>query len=180
MNKSDLREKYKKIRSGIPESERARLSDKICENIASSEKYRASDTVLLYSPISSEVDVSPLFSRVISDGKTLLLPRVEGKTDMCAVQVLKLSSLKEGHFGVKEPCGAAYEGKIDFAVIPCVSANGGYRIGYGKGYYDRFLSSHSVGHCVISAFSAQLTDEPFYEEHDFLCDNTVTEDGFIK
>ena len=181
MNKNELRQKFKKVRANIPESDRKNASEKICAALLSLGEYKNAKTVMCYSPIGSEADVMPFMRRVIADKKTLLLPRVTGEGEMEAAEAEELSSLREGKYKISEPSGKAFSGEIDFAVIPAVAADAdGYRIGYGKGYYDRFLSKRKVKFSAVAVFSLQITGQRFSEPHDKAADCVICENGVLK
>ena len=111
-----------------------------------------------------EPDTDPLFARLAVDGKRLLLPRVEPSGIVVADGNCPLVTSK---FGVHEPTGVAVEpGEIDLVIVPGLAFTpAGDRLGYGQGYYDRFLptvSAPSVGVC----FEDQLIDEMPLAPHD--------------
>jgi len=181
MNKKELRSVFMLVRDRSGEAYRKEASEKICASITALDEYKNSSVILLYNPIKTEVDVSAIAALALSDGKTVLFPRVCGKREMDAVQIQGFSELYKGAFGVMEPSGEAWQGKIDFAVLPALAANrDGYRIGYGKGYYDIFLSSHKVKKTAVAVFSIQLCDEKFFDEYDVAGDITVTENEVYR
>lgn len=97
------------------------------------------ESFLLYSSIGDEARTDLLIEELLSLGKKVYLPRVEGDK-MVAVPH---GELKKGAFGIYEPVGKAYGGEIDVIVAPLLAINSrGYRLGYGKGFYDRFLSEN--------------------------------------
>lgn len=97
------------------------------------------DSFLLYSSIGDEARTDILIDELLSQGKKVYLPRVEGDK-MVAVPY---GDLRRGAFGISEPEGEAFYGAIDIVVTPLLGINPrGFRLGYGKGYYDRFLEMH--------------------------------------
>jgi 5-formyltetrahydrofolate cyclo-ligase len=85
--------------------------------------------------------------------------------------------LRTNAMGIAEPVGQAYHGPIDVAVIPLLAVNeSGYRLGYGGGYYDRFLKGNSIKRVGL-AYDLQRTGERFEEEWDIPLDGLVTEKG---
>lgn len=95
------------------------------------------ESFFVYLSYSSEAPTDKLISRLLKAGKTVYAPRVEGR-DMEAVLFGEDFTLSER--GIREPVGQAYRGKIDVAVLPLLAADErGGRLGYGGGYYDRFL-----------------------------------------
>ncbi|MDE5943267.1 MAG: 5-formyltetrahydrofolate cyclo-ligase [Clostridia bacterium] len=94
------------------------------------------ESFFIYNSFSTEADTKALIAELVAAGKKVYLPRVDGEK-MVAVPY---GETVKGAFGIDEPRGKPYNGKIDVTVIPLLAVNGrGYRIGYGKGFYDRYL-----------------------------------------
>lgn len=90
----------------------------------------------VYNSFGSEADTHALISALLAMGKRVYLPRVEGQS----LVAVPCGETKKGAFGVEEPIGQAYCGDVDVAVVPLLAVNErGYRIGYGGGFYDRYL-----------------------------------------
>lgn len=97
------------------------------------------DSFFIYNSFGTEASTKLIVDRLLKRGKAVYLPRVEGE-NIVPVRYSGGDALKSGAFGIAEPCGQAFRGNIDVTVIPLLAVNGaGYRIGYGKGYYDRYL-----------------------------------------
>ncbi len=158
------------MRNGLSESEHARLSKIICEKVK--EHLNDAKAVMLYSPIDSEVDVSLLFD----EDKTVLLPRVEGEKLIPCVK----KELNVGSFGVLEPVGEGYCDKIDAVIVPmCAFDKNCNRLGFGKGYYDRFLASIDTLKIGV-AFSCQEQYKIFANETDVKMDIIITETSVLR
>lgn len=121
------------------------------------------NSFLVYSSFSTEARTDLLIERLLSEGKRVYLPRVEGER----LAPVLYGELKKGAFGINEPVGEEYKGEIDVTVVPLLAVNErGYRIGYGKGYYDRFLKGRKtlkVGYGYdfqIEDFTEDEWDEP--------------------
>lgn len=111
-------------------------------NLLSLPEYSRATCIALYAAIHQEVDTTGIMSSAFTSGKRVLYPALCGN-HMVLRQVTGLESLQEGAFGILEPCPAGVEHQADEAdliVVPGVAFDlTGHRIGYGKGYYDRFL-----------------------------------------
>ncbi|MGI6468160.1 MAG: 5-formyltetrahydrofolate cyclo-ligase [Syntrophomonadaceae bacterium] len=96
--------------------------------------------VMGYMSIRNEVDLKPVFAELRKKGKTLALPRVEGG-EIHPIPCSDPGAMKLSRFGILEPAGPPVEPeKIDAVLVPGLAFDyQGYRIGYGRGYYDRFL-----------------------------------------
>lgn len=176
-----LRERMKRLRDELPEERRRAASDAIAERLFSSLWYDKAEEILVYSAIRSEVDLSAFCARARADGKRLFFPKVQGDT-MDFFQVDSESQLCLGAFGVREPrtggdekecetaenCGervyagriwnGSYSANIPILVPGVAFSRAGVRIGYGKGYYDRYLAAHEELFPVGICFEAQLVD----------------------
>lgn len=133
-------------------------------------------TVLLYSALPDEVPTQPLLSRLATEGKTVLLPRVVNDTDMELRRYTGLQDLEQGAFGIMEPTGELFTDydDIDVAVIPGMAFDReGHRLGRGKGYYDRFLTQLPHTYKIGICFPFQLVDHVPTDAHDILMNEVI-------
>ena len=138
-------------------------------------------TVALYCPVNNEVDTGMLFSLARKLGKQVFYPRVDGVA-LGFHEVSRHQDLVPGSFGVLEPVsgGDTHRAGFDLTVVPGVAFDlRGHRLGYGKGYYDRWLSVNRSGILVGLAFDLQIVDALPAEEHDQQLDYIVTETRLI-
>lgn len=179
--KNELRSRIKLLRKNITVEERTELSKKIQRKFLSSKLYRDAKTIMLYMPISGEVDTSEIINRCFDDGKTVLVPVCEKETyDLRAHIISDNTVFEKGAFSVSEPKNTKEfdKSKIDIILVPGVafSKNGG-RIGFGKGCYDRFLNgitAKKIGLC----YDFQLS-EFTHEQHDEIMDIIITQSQII-
>ena len=116
-----------------------------CEVLPQHPRIIDSRTILVYSALPDEVPTQALLDLLVKQGKTVLLPRVISDTDMELRCYTGRHDLQEGAYGILEPNGALFTDydTIDVAIVPGMAFDTeGHRLGRGKGYYDRFLSSH--------------------------------------
>lgn len=143
--KTELREQYLARRAAIPAEEKQRREERICRLIADSASFRYAETILAYSPRENEIDIRPVLLHALSLGKRVALPRCVGEHRMNYHYVTALDELAPGSYGILEPAAEApiFEedpGHSSLCLVPGVVFDvHGYRIGYGGGYYDRFL-----------------------------------------
>lgn len=140
--------------------------------VAELDQYRQARSVMAFVGFKGEPDTDPLFARLAVDGKRLLLPRVEASGIVVADGD---SPLLASSFGVLEPTGPAIEvGEIDLVIVPGLAfTTEGDRLGYGQGYYDRFLprvTAANVGVC----FTDQLVDEMPLTASDVRVDTVIS------
>ena len=147
--KTDLRNQYLQKRAALSAEEKAKRDEKINRLILSSASFRYAKTILAYYPREGEVDLRPALETALAQGKRVALPRVEGDHLMTYRLVCSLDGLVSGAFGLLEPSADTpiYEevaGETALCLVPGVVFDRyGYRIGYGGGYYDRFLHAYS-------------------------------------
>ena len=177
--KGKLRKELLAIRKRVPEANRKEWSKEICRRISCTLPYQRSATVLLYWPYASEVDVTALFEAARREKKRLYLPRILPDFEMEAAEFPDGCEMKENSFGILEPKDTDIipEDQLDVVVVPGVGFHANrHRIGYGAGYYDRFLR-RTKAFQIGAAFECQITRTIFHEPHDWPLDLIVTEKG---
>jgi 5,10-methenyltetrahydrofolate synthetase len=180
--KAALRRAVLLSRDALPRGERALLSARIVTTILDLPTYQEADVVLAYASFGTELQTDELLRRVLADGKTLVLPRVErGGLGLYEVRNLA-GDLAPGTWGIREPepdrCPRADAGGVGFALIPGVAFDRrARRLGYGGGFYDRLLAGDlPEGTPLVSgAFEVQILDEVPTDPHDAPVDVVVTE-----
>jgi len=180
--KAALRRAVLRRRDALPEGERALLSGRIVATILDLPTYKNGGVVLAYASFGTELRTDVLLRRVLSDGKALLLPRVErGALRLYEVRDLA-GDMEPGTWGIREPkpgrCPLVEPGGVDFALIPGVAFDRrARRLGYGGGFYDRLLAGGMRGGTplVSGAFGVQILAEVPTDPHDAPVDLVVTE-----
>lgn len=178
MTKRELREKFSAVRGGIPTEERAAKSREICRKFLSLAEYSSARTVMIYMSFRSEVETADIARRILADGKRLIVPKCDAETkQILPCEIKSLGELRAGAYGISEPAEARLCGKaeIDIAAVPALAFDGdNFRLGYGGGYYDRFLKDFtglSAGLC----FSECMTDKLPRGEFDVRTDMVLTD-----
>lgn len=147
--KKELRAKFKQIRRDMPERTKAELDDKICKKLVSTDAYKRCKRLLTYVSTEIEVDTMQLIHTALADGKTVAVPRcIDGTRNMDFYIITSDEQLEARTFGVLEPDPEKCKMLTCFddavCIVPALAYDmEGYRLGYGGGYYDRFLSAHS-------------------------------------
>ena len=143
--KLEMREKYLAVRDAIPQEQKDIYDKKIFDRLISSITYRHSTDILLYASINGEVNIWPIFEAALKDGKKVAFPCCNDDNTMTFRYVTDRSQMSERTFGILEPdpsCEACCTSNFSLLIVPgLVFDKNGYRIGYGKGFYDRYLSS---------------------------------------
>ncbi len=182
-DKSAARAHFLGLRKTISEEQRTSLGRDICDNLYLQIKRLAAKTVLLYHPVRGEVDVLPLAEALLNDDIAVAFPvshtediRLEFRT------VHSLSQMSVGAYGICEPdeCSVAVTDFSDcVCVVPALSVDtSGVRLGYGKGYYDRFLADRHV-FSICPLYSDFLCDSLPSDKNDFKIQAICTEKGVI-
>jgi 5-formyltetrahydrofolate cyclo-ligase len=145
-------------------SDRKEASKIITEKILGIDVYKEAKMVMMYAPTETEVDISELLHHALTH-KILVLPAMENGVMQPKI-VLNLQ-LKKGTYGIREPEGEnARKQDIDLVLVPGVAFDQrGFRLGHGRGYYDRFLADYQ-GNSLGVAFDRQIFETLPVEEHD--------------
>jgi 5-formyltetrahydrofolate cyclo-ligase len=170
IDKAALRTRMRMVRDVV--DDHLMRSVQLWAKVAELPEYIAASSVMAFVGFSGEPDTDPLFARLSVEGKRLLLPRVEPGGIVAADGDWPLVA---GKFGVQEPTGPAVDvSEIDVVIVPGLAFTlAGDRLGYGQGYYDRFLpmvGAPSVGVC----FTDQLVDVMPLAAHDVRVDTVVS------
>lgn len=178
--KKAIRASVLSARDAMPPDQRARESMKMCESIIASTPYQGATTVLAYASFGSEFDTSFLLQHVLTVKKNLVMPRVDKETQQLQLhRAHRVDDLITGGWGIREPRADAEiisPNEIDFILVPGVAFDrAGFRIGYGKGFYDKLLSAvNPVSTRLSAAFDCQIIDAVPNEAHDQRIDIIVT------
>ena len=178
--KKDLRQRYKNERLKLSPAEKQSLDEGVFDRFLKLNQYSSSKTILTYVSTDIEVDTRRIIERALEDGKRVAVPYCVPDTRIIEFYTIEsLDELSPGTFGVLEPVPNPEKRLTDWekclCVVPglCFDFNG-YRLGFGKGYYDRFLSEYTgvkVGICYSSGVRGHLHHGRF----DRIVDVIVTE-----
>lgn len=149
--KDDIRAEYKLLRSEMDREEKARRDAAICKTAEGLVSFKYAEYVLLYAAQENEIDLTALANVAFERGKKVLFPRCDKKTHTMKYHIVSsLDELKPDSYGIAEPAEDApvYDASVDVGGAVCfvpglVYDKAGYRLGYGKGFYDRYLSAFS-------------------------------------
>lgn len=180
--KSELRKRFRKIRKNI--ADKPDLDKKICKNLIGSDIYADVELILFYAALKDEVNIDFCIRHALSCGKKAALPVCTDKNgNMKYYYINSLNDVKTGSFGIREPDTELCREVTDFTgslcIVPAISFDRrGYRLGYGKGYYDRFLKNYaykSVGIC----YNELIVNKLPADEYDIPVHYIITQDGVL-
>lgn len=162
----------KQLRDSISQSEKAELDRMIRENLLGSELYKMADVILSFISIDGEPDTREMIRKALADGKTVAVPKCLPEHKMTFYVIDSLDDCTEGAYGIPEPASRCREVRLTDGNILCIVPGlafdrKGARLGYGGGYYDRFLSRHNnicaIGCCaerfVVDSVPEEDTDQ---------------------
>lgn len=166
--KDELRTKLRKQRGALPEEARRARSERIAQAVLALPEWRDARTVASFRPMRKEVDVGALAEAARAQGKRLALPRVDRRSDALVFSVVDgTTSLETSPFGVEEPSPDSPPldpAEIDLVVVPALAFDErGFRLGYGKGYYDRFLAGIRAATVGVAYDFEMLAELPTME-----------------
>lgn len=183
--KALLRNHYSKLRDSIPKDRKIEFDKAIFQKIINNELYDRCKVLLVYHSISSEIDTLKLIDYSLSIGKPVALPRCNVDRTISFYFIDSLDNLEVSSYGIAEP-------REDFnmlvrifdsslCVVPAFAYDmEGFRLGYGGGYYDRFLSTYKVMNTLGICYSVCLIDKLIKEKHDISIDYIMTESDFVE
>lgn len=178
--KAALRRAMRQRAAALDPAYNARASAEICQALAELSACRKADTVFCFVGTAIEIDTGPFLRQMLAARKRLCVPLCTGKGQMEARAIRSLDELRPGHMGILEPPSDAFcvsPETIDFCVVPCLCATpDGARLGYGGGYYDRFLPRLRPDAArVLVCRKEMLVPQLPLESHDVKFDWVLTE-----
>ena len=187
--KSSIRKEMLALRNAMPLEERILYSGKIKENVLSMDEVRSAKTILCFAGYGSEVSTMELMQELLFLGKKVFLPRVNGE-EMDFYRIESPDDLREGYKGIPEPketCKEVFDAngsKNNVSTVMfmpgAVFAVDGSRIGYGKGYYDRYLEKYDIMNRIALCFSVQIMESIPNDAHDKKASVIVSEKGITE
>lgn len=180
--KNEIRKTMKQKRGSLTHSQCKSKSHDICKRLENLSLDKGFDNILLYSPIRNEADTTEYFKYLTDEGKNIYFPKVCGET-MEFYRVESMDELTTGAFDIAEPditqryepgCGRA------LMIVPGLAfSDAGYRVGYGKGFYDRYLSQNRMRENIKAigiGYDFQfVTGISFEDAYDVALDGVVTD-----
>lgn len=185
--KSKLRYDFLKIRDRLEPALRHAYSNIILSRIKKLKEYQDSELVMFYLTYGSEVVTDFMINEFLADGKEVAVPVIQNPGDgiMTAVRINKLEDCYERVYGIRQPefneDEVVAKEDIDLIFVPGIVFDiNGYRVGYGKGYYDRWLEGTDIARRVGLAFEVQLIDKIPNFEYDLPVGRILTEKRLVE
>ena len=186
MEKKIIRDNILKKRKLLPEDIRAIYSTSITDKLLNSKYYKEANTIMCFISFSDEVDTHPFIKKAIKDGKNIVVPITFPENKELKPSLIKdFKELELGYYNILTP-KKEYERfidpkEIDLIIVPGVAfKENGYRIGYGGGYYDRFLLKIPNTPTIAIGFSLQIVKDIPIDSFDIPVDYIYTEESIIN
>jgi 5-formyltetrahydrofolate cyclo-ligase len=188
MRKEDIRKKILSLRDSITEEEMNSKSEKIREKLFNLPEFKKAKVILFYVSKGSEVKTEGMIKLALKSGKRVVVPISDVKQKKLILSELKDfdKELEPGTFKILEPKKEFFRpispDNIDFIIVPGIAFDkNGNRIGYGMGFYDKFLSSLKKHIPVIGlAYEFQVVDNIPATDKDVTVDKILTEKRVIE
>jgi len=184
MDKKNFREMIKQKLSTIDEHTYQKWSSQIANELFQSKDWKKANTIGITISRGREVDTTQIIEQAWKEGKNIAVPKCYPNDKQMKFRYIRsFNQLESVYFGLLEPIIRETEPceqhEIDLLIVPgIVFDQYGYRIGYGGGYYDRYLTSFEKNTLSL-AFSCQMVDKVPTEKHDIRVSKIVTEQGMI-
>lgn len=189
-DKSSLRKELIRKRLMIPDDERKDLDSAVFDKIVSMDEYIKADIILVYVSYNGETDTYRLIKDALNRSKRVACPvcsKLNGEPFLEFCFIDSIDELMEGYRGIPEPDKNKAQKVIEkdigqaLVIVPMVGYDReGNRLGYGKGYYDRFLSSYDHRNAIGIAYSIQECEKLPAESHDIKPDTIITDDRTLR
>ncbi len=155
-------------------------SEKIQKRLKKINEFRDAQKIGVYYPIGSEILTQDIIQELLSNGKDVFLPKVMGG-NIEFRKIVDFSSLEKGSFDIMEPKDDCQtDNDLDVVLVPTVGISPiGVRLGYGHGFYDRYLAEHKAT-TISLIMEKQIVKNIPKSEHDVIIDWIVTEDRVLK
>ena len=175
MDKTELRRRIREKKRAMTAEEIRERSARLAALFAASEAYREAKTIYGYLPYNQEVRTVPMLEQALKDGKRVAVPKVYGD-EMKFLYLDDLTKVSKGYAGIPEPIadGPVADDETALVLMPGLAFDPqGHRIGYGGGFYDKFLAAEPNHPTLALCYEFQLLPELDTEEHDIPVDTVL-------
>ncbi len=180
-SKEEIRRELKLRRCSLKREEKHRYDSELSKNIAEVVEFKSAGSILFFFPVKGEPNILPLLQQCLSKGREVLLPAVEGE-ELIPKRVESLTALNKGKFGIPEPMDGdpVDPSSIELILVPGLAFDTEcFRLGWGKGYYDRLLK-RAGGFSLGIAYSFQVLHRLPRDSWDIPVNAVVTEKELIR
>ena len=175
MDKKELRRTIRDRKRAMTEEEIVSRSEKLGKLFVQSEAYKNAKTIYGYLPYNQEVRTVPMLEQALKDGKKVAVPKVYGE-EMKFLYLDDLAQVSRGYAGIPEPIAGepVADDETALVLMPGLAFDpAGHRIGYGGGFYDKFLAAEPNHPTLALCYEFQMLPELHTEEHDIPVDTVL-------
>lgn len=168
MDKKELRCHIRQMKRGLREEQIVAASNDLCEQFIQTQQYIDANSVYGYLPYNQEVRTVPLLQRALDDGKRVAVPKVYGD-EMRFIYISSFDDLENSSMGIPEPIAdePVAEDTTALVLMPGLAFDSdGHRIGYGGGFYDKFLAAEPEHPTVALCYDFQMMEHLDTDPHD--------------
>ena len=175
MDKTELRREIRARKRAMTEEEIETRSAKLARLFFASEAYQKAKTIYGYLPYNQEVRTVPMLAQALKDGKKVAVPKVYGE-EMKFLYLDDLNAVAKGYAGIPEPIADEPVAQDETALVlmPGLAFDPqGHRIGYGGGFYDKFLAAEPHHPTLALCYEFQMLPKLDVEDHDIPVDTVL-------
>ena len=175
MDKKELRRQIREKKRAMTEEQIVSASQRLGELFAACPEYQQAKTIYGYLPYNQEVRTVPMLERALAEGKRVAVPKVYGD-DMKFIYITDMERIEAGYAGIPEPIddGPVADDTTALVLMPGLAFDPqGHRIGYGGGFYDRFLAQEPDHPTVALCYDFQMLPQLDTEEFDIPVDRVL-------
>lgn len=175
MNKQELRRAIRERKRAMTAKEIEARSAVLAEKFARSDAYKAAKTIYGYLPYNQEVRTVPMLARALAEGKKVAVPKVYGD-EMKFIYLDDLTQVAKGYAGIPEPIadGPVARDETALVLMPGLAFDReGHRIGYGGGFYDKFLAREPHHPTLALCYDFQMQEHLETQEFDIPVDTVL-------
>lgn len=175
MNKQELRAHIRQLKRSMTEEEIQAASQQLGVLFAASEAYQQAKTIYGYLPYNQEVRTTQMLQKALEDGKRIAVPKCYGD-EMRFIYLDDLSLVEKGYCGIPEPIadGPIADDPTALVLMPGLAfTKDGARMGYGGGFYDKFLAAEPNHPTLALCYAFQMVDHLDTEAHDIPVDTVL-------
>lgn len=173
MEKKELRKLIRQRKAEYSAEEKAEMSARICRQVLADPHWAKAKTVFLYHALPDEVDTAMLTDAAMHEGKTVLLPVIDGDDLRLKIHT---GTTRTGSYSIQEPVGNEFTcyNEITLAIVPGMAFDKkGNRLGRGRGFYDRTLPKLTAAYKIGLCFPFQLLESVPHEAYDIKMDAVI-------
>ena len=180
-NRESIRNQIKHIRNLQSTADIDKNSNIIMDKLLSTQIFKKSNCIGFYYSLKTEVSTYNMIQKTLDLGKNVCLPKIDWKSKTMDFHTIDgTENLRKNHLDIPEPVDGEICTNIDVVIVPgIVFDESGNRLGFGSGYYDKFLNLQPSIYKIALAFDFQLIDTIAVQEHDIPMDLIITENRVI-